>query len=347
LNFLVDELSKALSIVSRIAATRSYSPILAGVRIDGNDQGFSLTATDLEVAVRVGLPEKSDSQFVTVPPAKFLHEVVSSCPSGVVSIDVDGDSLSISSGMYQSRIKCFDPADFPGVTFGQSGVPVPGLISAIRRVMPFAATSSGRPQLEGVYLGSSEDGTIVAAADGFRFAVETLPVKTEISAILSLLSLRKVVGFLDEVSLSFDNSRVYFEGGDIDVCIAIVDGKFPDLFSLVPEECDTYVTLDKDELGGALKRVQILAREAANMVTLDIGTGNVTLTTVSAEAGECQEDVSAEVQGPETTIFCNVNFMRDIVKAIRNGTVTLGLRGPTMPIVVQEEGFVSVMMPMA
>ena len=112
---LQERLSKALNIVSRVAAsTKAGLPILSNILLRADGKELVLTATNLELAtVDFVNAEVKNSGTITVP-AKLIAEFVSNLPRGEkVLLKSKDDKLMISAGKYKSTINGILADDFP------------------------------------------------------------------------------------------------------------------------------------------------------------------------------------------------------------------------------------------
>mgnify|MGYP003297887255 CR=1 FL=1 len=76
-----EKLSKALNVVSRIAAgAKTTLPVLNNVLIRVEDKKVTLTATNLDMAIVDYLPVSSSKNGVITAPAKLLAEFISNLP---------------------------------------------------------------------------------------------------------------------------------------------------------------------------------------------------------------------------------------------------------------------------
>ena len=78
---LQDRLAKALSVVSRVAAsTKAGLPILSNVLLRADDKQLTLTATNMELATVEYVNAKCTKNNTITVPAKLLAEFVENLP---------------------------------------------------------------------------------------------------------------------------------------------------------------------------------------------------------------------------------------------------------------------------
>ena len=111
---LQDRLAKALSVVSRVAAsTKAGLPILSNVLLRAEGKQLTLTATNLELATVEYVNAKVIKEGTITVPARLLADFISNLPKETITLDVDGEKLTVSAGKYKSTINGILADDYP------------------------------------------------------------------------------------------------------------------------------------------------------------------------------------------------------------------------------------------
>ena len=93
----------------------------------------------------------------------------------------------------------------------------------------------------------------------------------------------------------------------------------------------------------------IFARDVANIVTLHVEEGELTVRADSAEAGQGLTRLMASVEGNGLDIAFNVRFLIDVLAALNTPQVALELNAATNPGIIKavgDDAFIHVVMPM-
>jgi DNA polymerase-3 subunit beta len=129
----------------------------------------------------------------------------------------------------------------------------------------------------------------------------------------------------------------------------LIDGSFPDVRRIIPAAHKTRVVLGREELLQACRRAAIFARDVANIVTLRIEDGELTVAADSSEAGQGSTRLVASVDGDGLEIAFNVRFLIDVLSALDTPQVALELNSATNPGIIRavgDDAFIHVVMPM-
>ena len=367
-------LDRGLTIVGRAVAARHSLDQLRHVHIEAGDEGLRLTATDTEIALIVDAEASVEEPGSITVPHKFLSDLVKTL-TGDIEIAVAADSLvaqvkaggSNESSIHGMSAEVYPP--IPGVSDGDTmKIVAADLREGLRHVVFAAASDDGRPVLTGVHFRFNEGKMTLAAADGFRLAVYTMEVLSDLDEELEITvparALRELAGLLAdeegtiELYLHRDRSYARFHLSRARLTAQLIQGNYPTYDQLIPSEYQTRAVLPSDQLERAVASAAVFARESSGIVRLHIdGSGEegpqIRLTARAEELGNHKRRVDSSVEGDDSRIAYNVKYLEDIIGVARGGTemteVAMETSGPSNPGVfriVGRDNYVHVLMPM-
>ena len=368
-------LDRGLGIVSRAVAARHSLDQLRHVHIEAGDEGVQLTATDTEIALIVETEASvAETGAITVP-HRFINDLISSLDGGEIEISVAADSLVAQikagdgneSSIHGMSAEVYPP--IPGVGDGDwMKIVAADLREALRHVVFAAATDDGRPVLTGVHFAFNRGEMTLAAADGFRLAVYSMDVLSDVEEEFEITvparALRELERLLaDEegtidLYLHRDRSYARFHLSRVRLTAQLIQGNYPKYDQLIPSEYQTRAVLRSDELQNGVRSAAVFARESSGIVRLHLEGGDsddqrVRLTARAEELGTHRRQVRAAIEGEDSRIAYNVRYLEDIIGVARGGSeaseVAMETSGPSNPGVfkiVGRENYVHVLMPM-
>ena len=239
------------------------------------------------------------------------------------------------------------------------------LRQVIDQVAFAAATDESRPVLTGVLLDFTPEGLTLAAADGYRCSVRNVSLESTVSNRNSVIvparalqELRRISGEVEnlvEMVIDPNRNQVFFHLDDVDLVSQLIEGTFPDVRQTIPTNWNTRTTVDTDEFLNAVRMAFIFARDAANVVRMQVvpnengGPGRLIVEATSSEHGDNVGELDATVEGAPVEIAFNARYLIDVLSVIESAQVLLETRDPSSPGVfrpVGVEGFVHLVMPM-
>lgn len=365
---LQENLAHGLSVVGRGVSARSTLPILANVLLRSDAGRLKLTTTNLEIGVNAWVLAKVEDEGGITVPAKLFADFVNSLPPGQVdlSLNVRTKTLHVASGSYEANIKGIDAEEFPVIpTIPQTPstrIAQGALKRMINEVAFVAATDDSRPVLTGALMRLEGDEITLVAADPYRLGIRraALLVKVDppveiIVPARSLSELARLLGDGDEavdVAVTPTKSQVIFHAEDIDLISRLIEGQFPNYRQVIPTSYSTRVVVEREELLKATKLASYFARDAANIVRLEVNPQDGSPLVVSATAAEVGDNVSrveATVEGTAMQIAFNARFLAEALGSLSAPEVALELGGALAPgvlKVVGEDSYLHVVMPL-
>ena len=374
---LQENLSRGLGVVGRAVATRATLPVTQNVLLSADQGMLRLSATNLEIAMTTWIGAMVEEEGAVTVPARVLTEFVNSLGGDRIDINMDEGSrlLQIKSGRSQANINGTDASEFPPIPTVEDAVVAraePGALrGAIARVAFAAATEESRPVLTGVEVKLQEGKFTMAAADGFRLAVQHGPLTQstpeEMGVIIparTMNELNRLLGDSNEpveIMLTPQKGQVMFrlQGGDtVELVSQLLQGTFPNYDQLIPQGYTTRAILDSQATLRATRTAAIFARDGSNIIRMHVmptegdetSGGRLLISARSEELGDDQDEVDvAELEGEEGKIAFNSRYLLDVLSVLDRGQVAIETTTSSSPGVFKptdSDDYVHVVMPM-
>lgn len=339
-----ENLSKALSVVSRVASSKTTLPVLSNILMKTENNRLLLAATNLEVAITEYIGAKVASEGSLTIPARLLSEFIANLPKGTIELKVDGTKLHISSDKYQSTINGMLADEFPSLPEIESAelvkIPAELIKTAIAQTVLTTSHDDTRPVLTGVLCHSFEGYLYFAATDGYRLAERKIQkISSDIKALIPASTLADVARVIpddcDEVALLFDESQVRFRMDDIEVTSRLIDGNFPDYRQLIPKETEIHASLSRNEFSRITKIASLFARESGGSITVTTDTDKqlVSIHSVASQLGENTSEASAVVDN-EGSVTLNSRYLIEALGCFESESINFGFSGKLAPCVL-------------
>src|ERR1043165_6404603 len=168
------DLVRELSVSQGVVEKKTTIPILSNVLLEASGDRITLTATDLELAIRCSCPARVKKEGSGTVPAKKLLDYVRLLPEGDVNMKfLENHWASITSGRSRTRIAGMSRESFPELpqmpeTIPE--VPIKALTSMIARTSFAISLEESRFTLNGALLLMRPEGLTMVATDGHRLA---------------------------------------------------------------------------------------------------------------------------------------------------------------------------------
>lgn len=354
--------AKALLTASRFVSPKAQLPVLGNIYLSADKAKLQIASTNLEISSAISLAcDVSKDGEITVP-GRVITEIVSNLPSGNLTLEAEKEQLKISTETFESTISGMNPADFPKVPTligkqGRLSLSKDLFLQAISQVSFAVSIDETRPILTGVLFIFQKDSLVLVATDGFRLSQKKIKITSPpnggkiIIPKSAILELTRFSAEEEEITMNFNQqeNQVLFGIDNAVLSSRILEGEFPDFEKIIPKETGTQVFLDKEEFLRAIKLASVFAREAANIVKINIGKSFLDISAESQTSGNQTTRVDAKVEGGEKLeIAFNYRFLEEFLHAVKGEEIKIELSGPSSPgkfIDTSDPDFLHLIMP--
>ncbi|MGE1010257.1 DNA polymerase III subunit beta [Bacillus cereus] len=349
--------TQALSDVSKAISAKAIIPILSGIKITADQSGITLIASNSNIFIEKFIPSAIyDKQITTilqvgtiVVPAKYFIEIIKKMPSDIVIKSKNEQTITIQSGEITLNLNGFPANEFPNVPqidgHTEIQIETKQLIDAFKQTVFAVAKNESRPVLTGVHIELDHNKLICAATDSHRLAIRETLISTNMKANCIVPSatinelLKLMNSNLEFVSIYLSESHIIFTFGTTTLYSRLIEGKYPNISTLIPNEFQTVINIDRQRMLQGVDRSSLLASEwANNNVNLEIvNESTIQISSNASQIGKISETQQIDViQGKkQLNISFDGRFMLDALRAIKEETVTLSFSGSMRPILIE------------
>jgi DNA polymerase-3 subunit beta len=336
-----DALSEALQTVQRGVSSRPGIPALTGVRMEAAADGtLTLMTTDLEVSARLSIEVQVSEPGVALVPARLIGDTVKSLSDAPVDLETDQSQARLRCAAYEGSLRLLPAEDFPALQ-EPSGVRIEvranRFAEAVSQVGRAASRDEARPVLTGVLLEVSREGVVLVATDSYRLSIRELVASAEAEAKAIVPGRAAGVDEKGSVELFVDESQVSFKVGGLTLTSRLIEGEFPNYRQLLPDAHESRLSVSRQQLLDAVRRVGLLARDTTP-VRLEFNALGVKLSSSSPDLGQAVETVEARYEGDDLTVAFNPQYLADGLTAATGESVRLDVRDGLKPGVVRGDG---------
>ena len=359
-----DVLVEALATAGRAATSRGGSlPVLSGVRLELVGSRLEVTGTDIELWISSSISVDGQEDGVAVLPARIAADVVKSLQSGAVTVSVKDGEAHIASGRFQSSIRLLPADEYPRLPArGDAAVTLDAaaLAEALRQVVPAASSDDARPILTGVLFAAETTGLRLVATDSYRLSVRDLPgtsVLSEDQNVLvpsrALKEVERLLASAKTLTLRLGEQEADFEigvgedGSTVRLTTRLIEGEFPNYRQLIPASYPNKVTVSRDTLLEAVRRVKLMAREATP-VRLSMTADGLELVANTQDVGQASEQLDATYEGSDLTVAFNPDYLLEGISIAVGDEVTIETLDALKPAVLrgnESSAFLYLLMP--
>jgi DNA polymerase III subunit beta len=356
-----DELADKLQLAGRGVSTRTNVQILAGIMLRAAGGQLRLSATDMEISLRVALDAQVEDEGAVVVPGRLLVDIVRLLPAGEVTIAHRAEEgvAELTCGSASYKLHTYAAEDFPRLPEIDPEtaftVEKEAFVETIARVSRSASRDESRPVLTGILVRFDGDKLVMAATDSYRLSVKETTLEKgpgqELEAIVPARALSELsrIGQSGEpgtISVGVQENQIVFGVDDVWLTARRIDGQFPNYRQLIPETFEAEVPLPREELLEIVRRASLMAQRKSPL-RLRFEDGELTVSAQTQDVGEAHESLPISYSGDVLEIGFNAEFLRDGLESVSDDTARFKLISPLRPglILGESDDFLYLIMP--
>jgi DNA polymerase-3 subunit beta len=322
------DLLQELTLIQGVVERKTTIPILANVLVKAEGGELRIAATDLEIGLKSVCVSKTTVPGTVTLPAKRLYEIVRALPDKDIKFKRgEANWVGVTCGSSRFRIAGLPQEDFPTLAEPKSiiaRIPSDVLAKLITRTIFAISTEDSKFTLSGALLLLKPGSITMVATDGHRLAhIEKSEALEEVSEEIKVLVPRKAMNELvrmisesadpDRIGFGRDDNHLFFDMGKRLLVSRMLTGQFPNYEAVLPRNNDRVVTVNREEIASAIKRVAILSDERSRTVKLMLATGTMEITASHSDLGEAHETLEVDYEKEDLQVGFNYQYLLDFL----------------------------------
>ncbi|MDR3118021.1 MAG: DNA polymerase III subunit beta [Mediterranea sp.] len=356
-----------LQAVSRVVNSKNALPILDCFLFDLQDGILSITASDSETTMVTSVEvNESDTNGKFAVVAKTLLDALKEIPEQPITFDISNTleiTVRYQNGKYSLMGQHTD--EYPQfATLDDSAVRVEIgsniLLNGINHAFFATADDELRPVMNGIYFDITTDDITIVASDGHklvRYRTLTTHGSERAAFILPKKPANLIKNILGKeqgnVVITFDGRNAMFTMERYRMVCRLIEGRYPNYNSVIPQNNPHKVTVDRQMLVGALRRVSIFSSQESSLIKLRMEENNMVISAQDIDfSTSAEEMLVCQYAGNAMSIGFKSTFLIDILNNMPAPDVVIELADPSRAGVIvpieqeKDEDILMLLMPM-
>ena len=342
------EILEGISTVQKAITGKSTMPILEGIYIKTNETSLTLIGSDMDVSIQTTVNANIIEQGRIVIDAKIFGEIIRKLPNATIKIEtLENQIIRITCEKSVFDVVYMNTNEFPELPEINEDLKISVKQNILKNMIKgtsFAiAQDETRPILQGILFEVKNKNLNLVALDGYRLAIksEFLDTDMDIEVVIPGKTLNEVSKILEDVddivNITFTNNHILFNLEKTKIISRLLEGKFINYNSLLPQEHKLVVNANRQELQNAIERASLMAKDGnTNLIKLDIQENTLVITS-NSQLGKVREEISIKLQGDEVQIAFNSRYLLDVLKNVEDDEVVMKMTSGISPCVIEEK----------
>lgn len=338
-------LSSRLMTIGRVIVQKNTIPILDCFCFDIQGTTLTITASDNDTTLTAKAElNECDSDVRFAVNAKTLQDAIKEIPDQPLECYLNTESYELTveyqNGQYKLMGQSAEEYPTPAIsdeTRLEFDLECQKLVPSITRCMIAAANDTLRPQLNTICFDIHSQEVSLVSSNGNQLALTKLAMpelNAEGSYLLGTRPASLLKGMLAKAegnvhfSIGQRTAIVHTEGYSL--TSRLVEGRFPNYRSVIPQDNPNIVTVNRLALVSALRRVLVFANAQAVLVKFRLGPNTMNISSQDIDFGKsAEENMLCDYMGTPMRIAFKGSVLLDLINNIEGDDITLKLSDPS------------------
>ena len=326
---------KTFQIAAAVAPARSPKTILQNIKLKVDKDGAELSATDMEVGVRLQVPDIDVSTpGEAVIPVQRLSMILRESSDEFLEIEADGEKTTVTGQSSRFELQAQNPDEFPEVAefTGKDYFEVSGSVlrELIKRTLFATDAESARYALGGILLEIDGDTLTAVGTDGRRLAKMSgvisktgSPKDSGAATIVPSRAMQLMERILpvgeEKVHLLPQSNELLMRDTNGVFYTRLVEGRFPPWQDVIPKRDETNkIDIPVGPMYSALRQAAIVSSDESRGVDFTFGNGTLVMSNSTAEVGQSRVEIPIPFDSKdELTITLDHRYVADFLKVLQ------------------------------
>lgn len=334
-----------LQSISKVIASKNSLPILDSFLFNLNGEKLTITASDAEtrLVTCINVMNVQGSGLFAIS-AKILLDPLKELPEQPLTFDINDNNLEIFIHFQNGKYNFIGQK---GDTYPQQkplnekaisiSINAQMLANGASRSLFATADDELRPVMNGIYFDFHTDNLTFVASDGHKLVrIRNLTVKSpeRASFILPKKPATLLKGLLAKeestVAIQFDDNNAYVHCSNFEMVCRLIEGRYPNYNSVIPQENPFKVTIDRLSFLNALKRVSVFSNPANALVKLHLKENEMVISAQDIDfSTSAEEKIICNFDGEDLNIGFKATYLIEILSNINSEEVIIELADPS------------------
>lgn len=338
-------LSSRLMTIGRVIVQKNTIPILDCFCFDIQGTTLTITASDNDTTLTAMAElNECDSDVRFAVNAKTLQDAIKEIPDQPLECYLNTESYELTveyqNGQYKLMGQSAEEYPTPAIsdeTRLEFDLECQKLVPSITRCMIAAANDTLRPQLNTICFDIHSQEVSLVSSNGNQLALTKLAMpelNAEGSYLLGTRPASLLKGMLAKaegnVHFSIGQRTAIVHTKEYSLTSRLVEGRFPNYRSVIPQDNPNIVTVNRLALVSALRRVLVFANAQAVLVKFRLGPNTMNISSQDIDFGKsAEENMLCDYMGTPMRIAFKGSVLLDLINNIEGDDITLKLSDPS------------------
>lgn len=329
---------------------KDASQITSHIYIEAINDNVTIKATDGEIGLTIHSNNMIiEHEGVFTANGKKLLEIIRILKNEEIVLELFDNNINIKQNKSKFKLPTFNPQNYPSFpkieNKPQINLDSINLIKGFKKISSAIDNNNPKFELNGALLDIKSNETKLVGTDTRRLSVSSLNTTNneEFSLIIpkkAILEIQKL--FMDQISIHYDQTNLIIQNQNHYFFTRLINGKYPDYARIIPKETRININLPKKEMLESIKMITTISQK----IKIIFNEESIVFNSLTADNIEAKTELPLHT-GLNEPFELNVNskYLLDFIAQVEEHEFQILLNEPTLPFLLQDKAFITVIMP--
>ena len=355
-------LLKEISIAQEIISSKNAILILSNIYLEAADNSLIIKAKDMKVNFQTKVPVNVIEEGSTTVYGDKFFGIINTFPHDEIEFsqkDITAIIKPVTQKKPEYKLKSMASDKFPELPVSSEPffeMPIKDFKEMIQQSVFAVSDDETRYFMNGVYMEKYEGKINMVATDGRRLAFVGKPADKKINDFPGVIIPPKILATItkrsgDEglIGISISDKMIFINFASYQFSSVLIEGMFPNYKKVIPDKQDFYLSIRRDEMIDALRRVSLMVEKKSHRIYLGISSGRIAVYSEESEIGTVEDEIPCKYDGDDITIALNYRYLEEPFKVMTEDEIMIRFSSATKAITIEpvpEKDFFHIVMPM-
>jgi len=355
-------LLKEISIAQEIISSKNAILILSNIYIEAVKNNLIIKAKDMKVNFQTKVPVNVIEEGSTTVYGDKFFGIISTFPYDEIEFSQKENIIIIKPTTQKKpeyKLKSITSDKFPEFPVSTEpffDMPIKDFREMIQQSVFAVSDDETRYFMNGVYLEKSEDMINMVATDGRRLAFIGKNADKKIKEFQGIIIPPKILSIItkrsgDEglISISISDKVIFINFASYQFSSLLIEGMFPNYKKVIPEKQEFSLSVKRNEMLDALRRVSLMVEKKSHRIYLGISSGRMAVSSEESEIGTVEDEIPCKYDGEDISIALNYRYLEEPFKVMTEDEILIRFTSSTKAITIEpvpKKDFFHIVMPM-
>ena len=328
---------------------KDATQITSHIFIEARNNICTIKATNSEIGLAVQTENLEIEQEGTVTAnGKRLLDIIRILKDEEIILEKQKDNLNIKQNKSKFKLPIFNPDSFPTYPTIENKSQITldsiNLIKGLKKISTSIDNNNPKFELNGALINIQENITQLVGTDTKRLAVASIENRSEnqISIIIpkkAIIEIQKL--FIDQIQIYYDQTNLIIVNNNYFFFSRLINGKYPDYRRIIPKDTNYSILLQKKEMMNSIKMITAISQE----IKITFNQNAIIFNSLAPDNIQAKTELIISTPLDNFELNVNSRYLLDFISQVEEDEFEILLNEPTLPFVLKEKKFITVIMP--